>query len=611
VSLPAQVVHFGPFQLDLRAAELRRNGDKTKLPEQPFQVLAALLEKPGEVVTRDELRQRLWGDDTFVDFEHGLNTAVKRLREALGDSADCPRFIETLPRHGYRLIIPVEKPEPQPVAAVRPRPWRLWLAIAALAVVAVAAALVWRQQRLVRAVHIESLAVLPLENLSGNPEEEYFADGMTEALITELSKVHALRVISRQSVMQYKGTTKTVPQIAKELKVDAVVEGSALRAGGKVRITTQLILADPERHLWSESYERNLNDVIALQQQVTQIIARQIKVTLAPQEPGRGSATHPVNREAYDAYLKGRFHWSKRTPESLLKSAEYFQQAIAKDPGYAPAYASLSLFYQRSSEYGLLTSKESIPKAKAAAVKALEIDSSLAEAHAALADALVGNYDWKAAETEYRLALQLNPGSADLHYRYGFSFLSALGPHAEAISEMRHAQELDPLSLIINANLGAAFAFGRSYDEAIEQCLRTLDMDPHFFPARLNLALAYQGKGMFEENVTVLEKVAAEFSDPQSVAWLAHGYALVGKRAEALKIMAELNQLSKRAYVSSYDVAMVYAALGQKDRAIAELERAYEEHSTGLKWLRVDWRFDDLRSDPRFQKLLRRMNFPQ
>ena len=319
MSLPAQVVRFGPFQLDVRAAELRLNGDKTKLPEQPFQILTALLEKPGEVVTREELRQRLWGADTFVDFEHGLNTAVKRLREALGDSAENPRFIETLPRHGYRLIVAVEKPEPIAAAAeIRARPWRLWLAVViAVAAVAIASALIWRQRRpeRLRAVRIESLAVLPLENLSGNPDEEYFADGMAQALITELGKVQALRVISWQSVKQFKGTNKPVPQIARELRVDAVVEGSALRAGDKVRITTQLVQANPERHLWSESYERDLRDILSLQGDVARAIASEINVKVTPQEHARLASPRPVNPEAYQAYLRGDYYLEKRTAQ--------------------------------------------------------------------------------------------------------------------------------------------------------------------------------------------------------------------------------------------------------------------------------------------------------
>ena len=305
--LSGHIVHFGPFHVDLHAAQLRHNDSRTKLPEQPFQVLVALLERPGDVITREELRQRLWGSDTFVDFEQGLNTAVKRLREALGDSAEKPQYIETVPRHGYRLMVPVERPDPTPsLADASARRRKIWLAALAVLVVAVAAGLVWRQwlRDSFRPVKIESLAILPLVNLSGNPDEEYFADGMTEQLITELGKVSALRVISRQSVMRYKGTNKPVSQIARELHVDAVVEGSAMRAGDKVRITAQLVLANPERHLWSESYERNLRDVMTLQREVAQAIVHEIKLTLTPQGQQSLVNPRPVSPEAYEAFSR-------------------------------------------------------------------------------------------------------------------------------------------------------------------------------------------------------------------------------------------------------------------------------------------------------------------
>ncbi|MBZ5612686.1 MAG: winged helix-turn-helix domain-containing protein, partial [Acidobacteriia bacterium] len=308
-----------------------------------------LVEHPGEVVTREELRQRLWRSDTFVDFEHGLNTAVKRLRELLGDSAENPRYIETLPRHGYRLMVPVEKQEPAASATSKASLGRrsLWLAVTAVIIVAFAAAMVSRSRLLerFRPVKIESLAVLPLENLSGNPEEEYFADGMTEALITELGKVHALRVISRQSVMHYKGTNKTVPQIARELHVDAVVEGSAMRTANKVRITTQLVQASSERHLWSESYERDLSDAITLQREIGQAIAREIRITLSPREQQSLAHARPVSTEAYEAYLKGRYYNDRASVEDMRKAREWFQRAIEKDPQYAPAYAWLGWTY--------------------------------------------------------------------------------------------------------------------------------------------------------------------------------------------------------------------------------------------------------------------------
>ena len=338
--LSAHTVRFGPFQLDLRAAELHHNGSRTKLPEQPFQVLVALLEHPSEVVTREELRQRLWGSDTFVDFEQGLNTAVKRLRE-LGDSAEKPQYIETVPRHGYRLMVAVEKPEATSTAIRKSHVRRrsIWLMVSALLVVVAVAGIIWRQQLLerFRPVKIESLAVLPLANLSGNPEEEYFADGMTEALITDLGKVHALRVISRQSVMQYKGTNKPVSQIARELHVDAVVEGSAMRAGDKVRITAQLVLANPERHLWSESYQRDLRDVLALQGDVARAIVSEIKIKVTPQEHARLASRRPVNPEALDAYLKGTYSMNRLEGESGMLPA------LAISAGPLPAIPPMRL----------------------------------------------------------------------------------------------------------------------------------------------------------------------------------------------------------------------------------------------------------------------------
>jgi len=511
-----------------------------------------------------------------------------------------------------------------PVRAAEPKKLGMIATAAMLLAVLLVAALViafyaggWRDRALRQggAPQIRSLAVLPLANFSHDPEQDYFADGMTEALITNLAKTADFRVISRTSVMRYKGTQKPLPEIARELDVDAVVEGSVQRSGSRVRITAQLIRGANDQHLWAESYERDLRDILGLQDEVANAIAQRVESKLSPKNQADRERARPVDPEAYEAYLKGIYYWNKRTPESLKKSAEYFQQAIAKDPGYAPAYASLAGFYMAASAYSVLTPEESFPKAKAAALKALEIDSSLAEAHAVLADYLANDHDWKAAETEYRRALELNPNSAQVHYWYGFAFLSPLGRYAEAISELQRARALDPLSLMINANLGNVFFQAGQYDQAIQQCLRTLEMDPHFTPAHFYLAWAYQGKGMFEEAIREMQKALADSdengTDPQYLSQLARAYALAGKRPEALQTMAKLNQLSEMTYVSSYDRATVYVALGQKNRALAELERAYEEHSERMIWLSTDPRFESLHSEPRFQDLLRRMNFPQ
>jgi TolB-like protein/DNA-binding winged helix-turn-helix (wHTH) protein/Flp pilus assembly protein TadD len=607
--LSAHTVRFGPFRLDLRAAELHHNGSRTKLAEQPFQVLVALLEHPAEVVTREELRQRLWGSDTFVDFEQGLNTAVKRLREVLGDSAEKPQYIETVPRHGYRLMVAVERPETTstaiPKSSIGQR--SIWLMVSALLVVAVVAGVIGRQQLLerFRPVKIESLAVLPLENLSGNPEEEYFADGMTEALITELGKVHALRVISRQSVMQYKGTTKPVPQIARELHVDAVVEGSAMRAGDKVRITAQLVQANPERHLWSESYERNLRDVIVLQREVVQAIVVEIKGKVTAAERTSFAGARPVNPEAYEAYLRGRYYFD-RWPDQLDKAVESFQRAIEKDPNYAPAFAGLALCY---SSMGYVDSpREAFPKAKVAAAKALEIDESQPEAHAALGFTKLNfDWDWPGAEREFGRAIELNPNNANVRHDYA-SYLGAMSRFDEAIVEAKRAVSLDPLSLRMNLRLGWAYMIARRYDEAIDQYKKSLELDPNYFQARLYLAWSYTFKGLYPEAFAEYKKMGGYGSSNNFVGFL---NAVSGRRSEALKVIERMRLRSAQTYVDPYNMAIPYAGLGDQDNAMRLLNKAYEERSAEMPQLKVEPFFDNLRSDPRFQELVRRMNYPE
>ena len=495
-----------------------------------------------------------------------------------------------------------------------------WLALGIAALLLAALAVVvglnvggWRDRLLDRAAaaRIESLAVLPLENLSGDPQQDYFADGMTEELIADLGQIEALRVISRTSVMRYKKTDKPLPQIAKELKVDAVIEGSVLRAGNRVRVTAQLIRASTDRHLWAQSYERELGDVLALQGDVARAIAEQVRIKLTPEQQARFVPARPVNPEAHDAYLKGRYYWNLRTESGLNKGIDYFQQAVEKDFGYAQAYAGLADSYLLQTAWARMAPREAYPRAKAAALKALEIDETLAEAHTSLGTVeLAYEWNWSGAEKEYKRAIELNPSYATAHNFYAM-YLSYMGRHDEAIAEIGRAEELDPLSPIINAIGGFVLFFARRYDEAIAQCRRTLELNAGFHPAHLYLGWAYEQKKLYGEAISEYQKaMALEQGSPRLAAGLAGAYAAAGNRTEALKIVSNLTELSKRRYVPPYDIAQIYTALHDFDQACAWLEKAYEERTYLLVMLKVDPRNDPVRSDPRFQDLLRRMNFP-
>ena len=457
---------------------------------------------------------------------------------------------------------------------------------------------------------IESLAVLPLENLSRDSEQEYFSDGMTDALIAELGQIGSLRVISRTSVMQYKGVKRPLPQIAKELNVDAVIEGSVLRSADRVRITAQLIGAVPERHLWARNYERDLRDVLTLQGEIARTIADEVKATVTPDVQARLARTRAVNPEAYEAYLRGRYFWNKRTEEAYKKAIAYFEQALEKDPAYALAYTGLADCYGLLADYGFVPWKEAYPRAKGAATKALELDEALAEAHTSLA-VIKSEYewDWLGAEREFKRAIELNPNYATAHHWYS-DHLGEMGRHEEAIAEIKRAQQLDPLSVIINTIAGLRFHWARRYDEAVEQLRKTLEMDPNFAVAHHWLAQVYEQMGQHESAIAEHQKaITASGASSYAVAALGHAYA-AGKRNEALRILADLNERRKTAYVSPHDIAVIHVALGEKDQAFEWLEKAYQEHAAGIVTLKVDPRLDPMRSDRRFQDLLRRMNLP-
>ncbi len=458
---------------------------------------------------------------------------------------------------------------------------------------------------------INSIAVLPLENLSGDGEHEYFVEGIHEELIAQLAKISALKVISRTSVIRYKSTQKPLPEIGRELGAKALIEGSVRRSGDQVRITVQLIEAATDKHLWAESYQRDLRDVLALQSDVARAIANEIRITLTAQEQAGLAGARSVNPRAYEAYLKGRFYWNKRTPAGLLKGIEYFNQAIELDPSDPLAYAGLADSYNQLAYRGHLSPNEAYARARAAVTKALELNSGLAEAHASLGFIRLNyEWDWAVAERELRRAIELNPSYAEAHHWYSH-YLLDLGRVEESLVESKRALELDPLSLIVNTHLGSHFVFARQYDSAIVQLKKTLEMEPNYYPAHLHLGRAYQLKGNFKEALVELQQaVSLSQNNTESVAALAATYASSGRPAEAMKLLRELEQLSHRNYVSRIDIAEIYTALGNKSEALASLAKAYEQRANRLVEIKVEPAFDPLRSDGRFQDLVQRMNFP-
>ena len=610
-----KLLRFGVFEVDLKASEVRKAGVKQKLAPQPFVVLQALLERPKEVVTREELRQRIWPGNTFVDYDLALKKAVNRVREVLGDSAESPRFIETSPRHGYRFLADVEAVESLARPAVKRHDrWRLaaglaFVAGAALLIGLNAAKLRTRIFAGSRSVEIRSIAVLPLQNLSNDPSQEYFSEGMTDELTTELAQIGSLRVISRTSAMHFKSTRETLPQIGRELNVDAVVEGSAVRAGDRIRITAQLIETRTDRHLWAKSYERNAQDVLALQDEVARDIADEIRIKLTPQQKLRLATARAVDPAAHEAYLKGRFHLIKRTNKDLQSALQYFQQAIDRDPSYAAAYSGLGYTYFLMSQYSSLSVPEARAKAEAAARKALELDPSLAEAHAVLAIVLdVFARDWRAAQREYQQATELDPNNSTNHEIYSM-YLAAAGRNAEGMQEARRAYELDPLSLRVNSVLCWQFYFARQYDSAIDAAQHGFELDPDYMPSHWCAGMAHDGKRNFGEAIRELQRTVQLADNTESQAWLGYVYATAGQRAEALRILHRLKELSKHQYISPYQIAVIYTGLGDKDHAFEWWEKA---RRAGFDYVYLTaWPTNDnLRSDPRFADLLRRIGLP-
>jgi TolB-like protein/Tfp pilus assembly protein PilF len=580
-------IRFGPFEVNTRSGELLRQGLRLRLRHQQFQVLALLLEHPGEVVTREELRKRLWPDDIVVDFDCGLNKAINGVRAALRDRAEKPRFIETLPKRGYRFIAPVELAAPvveRTLAADSSAPPRC-------------------PQR------IESLAVLPLDNLSDDPGQEYFSDGMTDELIAALARIDSLRVISRTSVMTYKGTRKSLRTIARELRVDAIVEGSVARSGQRVRITTQLIHAPTDKHLWSERYERELRDILQLQAEIAHGIASQIQKLVDPKHsyPVPQREVHP---QAYEAYLKGIYFRDKMTSGALERSIGFFAEAIDLDPTYAHAYSELSRAHFFLGLFGVRPPKDTFPKARETALRALELDESVVTAHIALgAIHVFYDWDWAGGEAKCRHAVELNPGQSLPHFHLA-DYMSIQGRHEEAIAEYRRGLELDPLSPQRRGHFGLILHRARQYDESIAQCRKALDIDSTYVNALWFLALSLEQRGELAEAIAALRKAVRLSGGPHFQALLARAHALAGERAKALRILGKLKEMSRRTYISPFDLAVVHAGLGEQTLTFEWLEQAYKERVWRIIEVTLPM-FDGLRSDPRWHDLVRRIGLRQ
>jgi len=632
-------VHFGVFDLDLQSEELRKQGVKIRLPHQSFQILARLLESPGEVVTREELRQLLWPGDTFVDFDVGLSSAVKRLRDALGDAAENARFVETLPRRGYRFIGPITGPREPAVAETpltadvvvletprasidttimstepevggfrlsrRATTAALVLAIAfALAVVSVEI-----RNRIVaaKAPSIRSVAVLPLANLTGDPAQEYFADGMTDALITELAQISDVRVIARASVMPYKQARKSASVVGQELNVDSIVDGTVVRSGTRVRIDAQLIDTRNERHAWARGYEREGKDIVALQDDVAKAIAEAIAGKLTPQQKAV-VPPHQVDQEASDLFFKAVSAAGREGYQGFSESIRYAEAATAKQPDFAKAYSATALWYFQFSFVGPLWPMEYMPKAEAAARKAIELDDSIPEAHSVLGSILFRfHWNWQAAETELRRALRLNPSYADGHRRLA-AFLSARGHSSEAVSEALRAQELDPASVQSLLNVAIAHREAGQNEQAISEFRRALQNRPELARAHFQLGISYVVKGDLNSGITELQKaVTLSQRNPRFLAHLGYAEAVGGHTADATEILAELEEQSRRQFVSPVDIAEIHVSLAHKEQAFSLLEKACEARDPELTRLMIDSGMDAIRSDSRFDAVVRRV----
>jgi TolB-like protein/Flp pilus assembly protein TadD len=572
-SVNDSLLRFDRFELDVSTGELRKGGSPLKLPPQPTRVLALLAKNAGRLVTREHIRTEVWRGDTFVDFEQGLNHCIKLIRAALGDDARTPRFIETLQKRGYRFVAAIDR----------------------------AAATTDPAEKVI-------LVVLPFENLSADPDQEYFSDGLTDEMITQLARINPARlgVVGRTSAMKYKKSGRTIAEIGRELSVAYALEGSVRRSAGLVRITSQLVRVADQTQVWTQSFDRGFDDILRLQSDIAQAIAREIDIRFAPAEAARLARQRGVSSDAHEAYLKGRYFWNKRTADAFKKGIEYFSRAIEYEPNYAAAYDGLCDSYVMLACRGVLPVTEAFRKAKDAGRQALAIDPDLGEAHASLAHVRLHAWDWNGLDAEFRRALEINPAYAMAHYWYA-EYLIASGRPDDAVAMVRKALSIDPLSSVLSASMGMILYLARRMPEAIDALRKGLEMDPGHFLLHFRLGLVHMQAGSPQDAINEMRH-AVELSgrSTETLAGLAQAYAAAGINDEMGAILGEIVAQTDR-YVSPYNVARVYAAQHDPGRTFEWLERAYDERNPDLIELRTDPVFDSLRGDSRFADLLRRI----
>jgi len=579
---------FGPYRLDVAEQRLLRNGQLVPLPPKVFDTLLMLVERGGRMIEKDELMTRLW-PDTFVG-EAALARNISDLRKALGEGPGGQKYIETVPKRGYRFMAGVKL-----------------LPSTALIVERHTRSRVVIEEEIKAGTPVKSVAVLPFTPLGANVGDEYFGLGMADALITRLSRIRQIIVRPTSAVFKYDGGRPDAAEAGRELRVEAVLEGSIQHSGNRIRVSVRLVSVSEEATLWADQFDQKFTDIFAVEDAISQQVAEALTLRLTGEEKERLKKHYTENAEAYQAYLRGRFFWNKRTTHWLKKGVEYFQQAVYRDPDYALAYVGLADSYTLLVTWEALPPEEGFSKAKQAARSALAIDGALAEAHAGFAHTLLHTWEWGTAESEFKRALDLNPGYGSAHQWYS-EYLAAMGRFDESIAEIKSALALDPLSVNTNADVGRMLYLARRYDEAIGQLQQTVEMEPNFWLPRHLLGQVYIQKAMYEEALAEFQK-AMDLSGKValSVILIGHAYAVSGKRSEALAVVGKLEELSKQRYFSPYRVALIHAGLGDKDKAVEWLERAYEKCDANLIWLNVDPLLDGLRSDPRLANLVRRV----